>query len=90
MLNCRQVSQLVSESLDRKLSLWQRANLWIHLGMCRLCYGFRKDLLHLHDQTRRHASQLEQESDEEWGEDPGVQLSDESRERMKRAPAREA
>lgn len=79
MLNCREVSKLVSESLDHKLPVWKRVNLWMHLGMCRLCWAFRKDLNHLHKETRQLADQIEPDAIE-----PDVKLSAESSERMKR------
>ena len=80
MLNCKDVSKLVSESLDHELSFWQRFNLWMHLSMCRLCWSFRKDLVHLHEETREHARHIELGAEEE----PDVKLSDESRDSMKR------
>jgi hypothetical protein len=80
MLNCQEVSRLVSDSIDRKLSLWQRMNLWMHLSMCGLCWGFRRYLLNFHEQTHLHASQIE----EGVGESQEA-LSDEARERIKQA-----
>lgn len=79
MLSCKDVSELLSESLDRKLPLWKRLSLWTHLGMCRLCRAFRKDLLHLHDRTRQQAEEIEGDTSA-----PQVTLPDESRERLKR------
>lgn len=79
MLNCKDVSKLVSESLDRKLPLWKRVNLWMHLCMCKLCWRFRKDLNHLHGETREIAEQFEHEAME-----TEPKLSAESRERLKR------
>lgn len=52
--------------------------LWMHLCMCRLCWGFRKDLLHIHRETRQHASEIESDAHAANGE-----LSQESRKRMK-------
>jgi len=79
MLNCRDASKLVSDSLDRKLSLWQRANLWMHLGMCGICWGFRKTVIRIHKEVNRQAAQIEDDSGER-----DLKISDEGRERMKR------
>lgn len=78
MLSCKEISKLVSESLDRKLPFWKRMSVWMHLGMCRLCWGFRKSLVHIHKQARQHAVEIERGAAES-----GVRLSDESRERIK-------
>lgn len=80
MLSCKDVSKLVSQSLDSKLSLWQRLNLWMHIGMCGLCWRFRRDFVHLHKETREHARQVEHDVEQE----PDLKLSDESRDNMKR------
>ena len=74
MLSCREISKLVSEALDRDLPWWQRLNLWLHLGMCRLCRGFRRDLVHLHEMTREHARKIEYEAEDA----SNVTLSEES------------
>lgn len=79
MLSCKEVSKRLSESLDRRLPLGVRFGLWLHLSMCRICRGFRKDLLHLHHQTRRLAGQIESPTVE-----PSVNLPVETRERIKR------
>ena len=44
MFNCRKVSQMVSESLDRKLPLHQQVMIKTHLMMCRYCFRFKKQL----------------------------------------------
>lgn len=80
MLSCEEISKLVSESFEHKISFWKRLNLRFHLSMCRLCLGFRKDLVHLSEETKRFAEHIEKEVDEE----SEVKLSEESRDRMKR------
>ena len=64
MLNCKEVSRLVSQSLDRKLPFWQRMGVWIHLSMCKLCHGFRKDLLKLRSAARQHADDIKMDASE--------------------------
>lgn len=81
MLNCHEASRLCSESLDRKLTLWQRAHLWLHLAMCRLCWHYRRDIVHLHEQARR----FDEEVEEAYGSKPTGGLSEEARLRIKQA-----
>lgn len=78
MRTCKEVSKLVSESLDHELSLWQRLGLWIHLSMCKFCRRYRKDLLHIHSEIQQRALAIEEDitNSEE-------KLSDNSRERIK-------
>ncbi|HUY90088.1 MAG TPA: hypothetical protein VMV10_15230 [Pirellulales bacterium] len=80
MLTCKEASRLASESLDRKLTWRQRINLWVHLAMCRLCYGFAKDIKQLHEAARLHADDAEKDA-----APADVALSAEARARMKRA-----
>ena len=79
MMSCKEVSRLLSESMERKLSFWERFGLWFHLSMCKLCKGFSKDLQQLREAARRHAEDVENDT----GDSDAV-LSSEARERMKR------
>ena len=86
MLSCREVSELVSQSLDRKLPLRQRLGIWLHVSMCGLCSGFRRHLLLL---TRAAAQEAERvENDTPPADSP--RLSTEARERIERAMDRGA
>lgn len=80
MVSCKEVSRLLSESMERKLSFWERIGLWFHLSMCKLCKGFSKDLQQLREAARRHAQDVASDAT-----DLDAALSPESRERMKRA-----
>ncbi len=79
MLSCKEVSELVSESLDRRLTLRQKLNLWMHLAMCKLCTRFRKDIVYLDSQTRTLIHEAPGVM-----MDPKVELSSEAKTRIAR------
>jgi len=76
MFNCREVTRLVSESLDRELPLYQRMGLRFHLLMCKFCGRYRKQLLIMRETMRSHAKY-------DVEADCSVSLSPETRKRMK-------
>jgi hypothetical protein len=45
MFNCKAVSQMVSESMDRVLPVHHRVLIWMHLMMCKYCARFKRQLL---------------------------------------------
>ena len=80
MLRCREISKLVSESMERELSWRQRWQVWTHLMMCRLCAGFARQLRFL-----RHAARANPERLVADPALPKATLSHESRQRIKAA-----
>lgn len=56
MLSCKEVTQLVSESLDRKLPLRQRLGVRMHLFFCKACAHFQEQMLFLRQALRRYAA----------------------------------
>jgi predicted anti-sigma-YlaC factor YlaD len=42
LLTCKEASALVSQRHDRKLTLWERCTLKIHLSVCDACRNFVK------------------------------------------------
>ena len=48
MLNCKQASQLISQGLDKKLSMRERFALQLHLLICKYCKRFSQQLKKLH------------------------------------------
>ncbi len=52
MFNCREVTRLVSESLDRKLPLSQRIGVRIHLIMCKLCPEAKRQMIFIREAMR--------------------------------------
>lgn len=55
-LSCKEVSFLISESLDRTLSLRERLGVKVHLLMCRACQRMARQTRLLRDVARRHGS----------------------------------
>ena len=80
MLRCREISRLVSESMERDLPFRRRLEVRMHLMMCRMCWGFARQIRLL----RRGA----RENPERLGPDetaPEAKLPEEARERIKAA-----
>ena len=48
MLSCRNASRLISDGLDRRLSLAERWRLGVHLLLCAPCSRFRRAVRWLH------------------------------------------
>mgnify|MGYP001561136039 CR=1 FL=1 len=54
MLSCREVSKLLSEARERRLGLWERIGLKLHLMMCDRCTNFSKHLDFISIAMRRY------------------------------------
>lgn len=61
MLSCKQASQLISQSLDRKLSLRERIGVRLHLLICDVCTRFGKQLKLMRLYVQRMREQTEQD-----------------------------
>jgi hypothetical protein len=77
MMPCKRAAELISQSLDGKLTFRQRLALAWHLCLCRMCRRFRRQAEVL-QQAGRQAGQPEQA---EAG--PETALSEAARERIK-------
>lgn len=77
MFNCKEVSQKVSESLDRKMPLVQRMLIRVHLLMCRHCARFLQQLLLMREMAR-YAPPVANRFD------PAATLSPDARKRLDR------
>ena len=53
MLTCREVSRLVSQGLDRRLSFAQRVRLRVHLAVCDGCTNFSRQMQLLRKAVQR-------------------------------------
>ncbi|MDX2507391.1 MAG: zf-HC2 domain-containing protein [Gammaproteobacteria bacterium] len=57
MLKCKQATELISQSLDRDLTLHQRIQLKFHLFICTGCTNCNKQIALIHKamgQLRKH------------------------------------
>ncbi|MEO8159451.1 MAG: zf-HC2 domain-containing protein, partial [Betaproteobacteria bacterium] len=54
MLTCRQVSELVSHSMDRHLGWFERWRLQAHLKACEGCRNFQKQMTFMRTALRNH------------------------------------
>jgi predicted anti-sigma-YlaC factor YlaD len=78
MLTCKDVSALVSQSLDRRLSWHERCNVRLHLLICRACTRFQRQLAFLRRVARDYADYAAHMDSE-------ARLSPAARERIARA-----
>lgn len=60
MLSCREMTKLISDSLESKLSIRQRMELWFHIMMCGMCRRFRANIIELRKRLRGSKARLEQ------------------------------
>lgn len=56
LFNCRDISRLVSDSMDRNLSLKHRLGIRFHIMMCRYCARYAKQLVRMRQEIRKHTS----------------------------------
>lgn len=76
MFRCRDVSRLVSQSMDRKITLQERLGIRMHLMMCHLCRRHKRQMEFIRDLMAAYRRHLEQNP-------AGEQLSTEAKLRMK-------
>lgn len=79
-LPCDEIVRLVSQSFDADLPWDERAAIRSHLLYCTACRRFRRQMVMLRDLLRRYVEQPHQADDS-----PVAFLSDDARQRIKRA-----
>lgn len=77
MPSCRDVSELVSQSMDQRLPLTKRMTIRLHVSMCSLCRRYEKQLRLLREGARHFADPEENTAQSS--------LSPEAAERLKKA-----
>ncbi len=80
MLNCKDVTQLISKSMDTSLPVGKRIGVHIHLLMCRFCARYEKQLLLIRETVRSIVA--EEETPEGVSKEL---LSEEAREKIRAA-----
>lgn len=53
MLSCKEANRLMSQELDRKLSLGERIGLKLHVSMCDGCANARKQMSVVHSACKQ-------------------------------------
>jgi hypothetical protein len=82
MISCARAAELVSRSMETKLSWWQRFLLRVHLFGCRLCHRFRRES-YLLDEAGKRLAESRVEGPAE------CRMTVEARSRIQRAITRE-
>ena len=78
MLSCKDVTRLLSESMDRSLPLGKRIGVRLHLLICKFCARYMRQLLLIRETAMRLAATVGAP-----GESFGDTLSEEARERIR-------
>ncbi len=77
MLNCKNASKLISQSLDRKLNFNERLQLRFHLFICRACTLFNQNLILICKSVKSMTRFIE--------DNDSIKLSEEAKENIKKA-----
>jgi hypothetical protein len=80
MLSCKDVTKLLSESMDRSLPLGKRIGVRLHLLICNFCARYKRQLLLIRETAMRLAETVGAP-----GESFGDTLSEEARERIRQS-----
>jgi hypothetical protein len=78
MLSCKDVTRLLSESMDRSLPIGKRVGVRLHLLICTFCARYKRQLLLIRETARRFAA-----IDDARGSLAGESLSEEAKERIR-------
>lgn len=62
MLDCKHASRLVSQSMDRRLSMRERLGLWLHLLLCDACTRFSRQIALLRQAIRQWSARIENDA----------------------------
>jgi hypothetical protein len=80
MLSCKDVTQLISRSMDASLPIGKRIGVRFHLLICRFCARYRRQLLLIREAARRVADAPGRKEGS-----AGERLSAEARDRIRKS-----
>jgi hypothetical protein len=80
MLSCKDVTQLLSEAMDRSLPLGKRIGVRLHLLICKFCARYERQLFQIRETVRRLV-----ETEEAAGGTPGEPLSEGAKVRIRKS-----
>jgi hypothetical protein len=80
MLSCKDVTQLLSESMDTSLPISKRVGMRLHLLMCKFCARYERQLLLIRETVRQIVG-----AEDRPGEPLRDTLSVEAKERIRRS-----
>lgn len=80
MLSCKDVTELISRSMDTSLPIGKRIGVRVHLLMCRFCARYERQLLLIRETLRRLVA-----AEEQPGGAAGETLSEEAREHIRKS-----
>jgi ribosomal protein L34E len=80
MLSCKDVTRLISESMDRSLPLGKRIGVRVHLLICKFCARYERQLHQIREKVRHLVA-----TEERPGEPYGETLSEKAREHIRRS-----
>lgn len=83
---CKQMASVMSESLERPLALRERVTLKLHLWVCVWCAWYLENLRTMREALRARGAREDATAADDV--DSAVRLSEEARERIRRALAR--
>lgn len=63
MDKCKDVARMISDGMDRPLTLGERLRLRVHLAICKGCSNFERQMKALRDMARRFGEQSEERKD---------------------------
>ena len=63
MLSCKEITHLLSEAQDRKITVSERVHLEMHVAICKGCKNFKNQMNFLREACKRYGNDRENAED---------------------------